>query len=60
MHGTVVLLEKISAISWRLHAPALLVQVLPQKSNMLPDLSASVLLNQTHTRGPSVARMQDF
>ena len=31
----------ISASLWRLHAPALLLQVLPQKSNMLPDLSAS-------------------
>ena len=32
----------ISANSWRLNAPALLLLVLPQKSNMLPDLSASV------------------
>ena len=31
----------ISANSWRLHAPALLLLVLPQKSNMFPDLSAS-------------------
>ena len=29
----------ISANSWRLHAPALLLLVLPRKSNMLPDLS---------------------
>ena len=34
----------ISANSWRLHAPALLLLVLPQKSNMFPDLSASVRL----------------
>ena len=33
--------ENISANSWRLHAPALLLLVLPRKSNMLPDLSAS-------------------
>ena len=33
--------ENISAYSWRLHAPALLLLVLPRKSNMLPDLSAS-------------------
>ena len=32
----------ISANSWWLHAPALLLLVLPRKSNMLPDLSASV------------------
>ena len=32
----------ISANSWWLHAPALLLVVLPRKSNMLPDLSASV------------------
>ena len=31
----------ISANSWRLHAPALLLLVLPRKSNMFPDLSAS-------------------
>ena len=31
----------ISANSWRLHAPTLLLLVLPRKSNMLPDLSAS-------------------
>ena len=31
----------ISANSWRLHTPALLLLVLPRKSNMLPDLSAS-------------------
>ena len=31
----------ISANSWRLHAPALLLLVLTRKSNMLPDLSAS-------------------
>ena len=31
----------ISANSWWLHAPALLLLVLPRKSNMLPDLSAS-------------------
>ena len=33
--------RNISANSWRLHAQALLLLVLPQKSNMLPDLSAS-------------------
>ena len=33
----------ISAIAWRLHAPALLLLVLPRKSNMLSDLSASEL-----------------
>ena len=33
----------ISANSWRLHAPALLLLVLPRKSNMFPDLSASVV-----------------
>ena len=41
----------ISANSWRLHAPALLLLVLPQKSNMVPDLSASdvyLLLNLVH------------
>ena len=31
----------ITANSWRVHAPALLLLVLPRKSNMLPDLSAS-------------------
>ena len=31
----------ISVSSWRLHAPALLLLVLPRKSNMFPDLSAS-------------------
>ena len=31
----------ISANSWWLQAPALLLLVLPRKSNMLPDLSAS-------------------
>ena len=34
----------ISVNSWWLHAPALLLLVLPRKSNMLPDLSASELL----------------
>ena len=34
--------ENISEKTWWLHAPALLLLVLPQKSNMLPDLSASV------------------
>ena len=32
----------ISEITWRLHAPALVLLVLPQKSIILPDLSASV------------------
>ena len=31
----------ITANSWRLHAPALLLLVLLEKSNMLPYLSAS-------------------
>ena len=32
----------ISEITWRLHAPALVLLVLPQKLIILPDLSASV------------------
>ena len=32
----------ISANSWRLHAPDLFLLVLPRKSNMFPNLSASV------------------
>ena len=32
----------ISENTWQLHAPALMLLVLPRKSNMLPDLSASV------------------
>ena len=31
----------ISAKSWGLHAPALWLLLLPRKSNLLPDLSAS-------------------
>ena len=40
----------ISANSWRLHAPALLLLVLPQKSNMFPDLSASGADSGTNTK----------
>ena len=38
------ILGNISAIAWRLHTPALLLLVLPQKFDMLPDLAASVEL----------------
>ena len=48
----------ISANSWRLHAPALLLLVLPQKSNMMPDLSASVSgITKTYLKQPCLPAM---
>ena len=50
--------ENISANSWWLHAPALLLLVLPQKSNMLPDLSASELYSHPPSCGMSCVTCQ--
>ena len=41
MHETVVVWEIAVQMAEWLHAPALLLEVLPQKSTMSPDLSAS-------------------